>query len=106
MTKGATTRDVYLPEGLWKDENDPERVIKGPTWLYNYEANISVLPYFTKLKNTDVEFLMYLEVEETSTMWTVAFIFGFVVLTGYSLFLIFTKFLRIRKRILVWYRAG
>lgn len=48
LTKGATSRDIYLPKGVWKDMNNKKsKLIMGPKWLYNYTADLSILPYFT-----------------------------------------------------------
>ncbi|XP_066146993.1 myogenesis-regulating glycosidase [Euwallacea fornicatus] len=47
LTEGATTRDVYLPKGEWKDGNDG-MVYTGPATLKDYSAPIEVLPYFIK----------------------------------------------------------
>ena len=50
VQQGAQSRDIYLPRGYWKDEvNKDADIIKGPVWLYNYPADIEVLPYFTKV---------------------------------------------------------
>lgn len=47
MEQGATSRDVYLPEGSWVDGNDPAVIYEGPIWL-DYDAPLDVLPYFIK----------------------------------------------------------
>ncbi|ENN81184.1 hypothetical protein YQE_02408, partial [Dendroctonus ponderosae] len=47
MEQGATSRDVYLPEGSWVDGNDPAVKYEGPIWL-DYNAPLDVLPYFIK----------------------------------------------------------
>lgn len=53
LVEGAKSRDIYLPAGFWKDENVPsDVVIKGPTWLRNYNAGLDTLPYF-KLVSSD-----------------------------------------------------
>lgn len=50
LEKGARSRDIYLPKGYWKDEvNENAEIIKGPTWLYNYPADLGTLPFFTKV---------------------------------------------------------
>jgi hypothetical protein len=46
MDEGAVTRDVYLPEGYWKDMN-LGLYYSGPTWLRDYPAPLDTLPYFT-----------------------------------------------------------
>uniref|UniRef100_A0A2A4JLH7 Glycoside hydrolase family 31 N-terminal domain-containing protein n=1 Tax=Heliothis virescens TaxID=7102 RepID=A0A2A4JLH7_HELVI len=58
LTEGATSRDIYLPDGIWYEEGDRERVVEGPTWLRSYPAPLDVLPYFvrdtTKLTGSSV----------------------------------------------------
>ncbi|XP_065224574.1 myogenesis-regulating glycosidase-like [Planococcus citri] len=50
VQQGARSRDIYLPKGYWKDEVKKDgEIIEGPVWLYNYPADIEVLPYFTKV---------------------------------------------------------
>lgn len=50
IRENAKSRDVYLPAGLWRDENHPESsLITGRTWLRNYPADLEVLPWFTKV---------------------------------------------------------
>ncbi|XP_069697297.1 myogenesis-regulating glycosidase-like [Periplaneta americana] len=46
MEEGATSRDIYLPVGQWRDELRSQ-VITGPTWLRNYTVALSELAYFT-----------------------------------------------------------
>lgn len=46
VVKGANSRRVYLPKGKWKDGNS-NAVHQGPVAL-NYNAPITVLPYFIK----------------------------------------------------------
>ncbi|CAH0558146.1 unnamed protein product, partial [Brassicogethes aeneus] len=41
----ASSRDVYLPSGLWQDGNT-DTIYNGPIWIRNYSAPIDVLPYF------------------------------------------------------------
>ncbi|XP_004925058.2 myogenesis-regulating glycosidase isoform X1 [Bombyx mori] len=50
LTEGATSRDVYLPAGVWYEEGDRSRVLEGPTWLRAYPAPLDVLPYFVREK--------------------------------------------------------
>ncbi|CAH2049631.1 unnamed protein product, partial [Iphiclides podalirius] len=50
LEQGATSRDVYLPSGLWWEEGDPERVLVGPIWIKDYPAPLDVLPYFVRAK--------------------------------------------------------
>lgn len=48
MDEGAVTRDIYLPKGTWKDMNDEDKIITGPTWIYDYKADLYTLPYFLR----------------------------------------------------------
>ncbi|KAF4527887.1 hypothetical protein B566_EDAN012299 [Ephemera danica] len=45
MDEGATSRDIYLPSGMWLDMNDLTSY-EGGQWLRNYSAPLDVLPYF------------------------------------------------------------
>ncbi|KAE9536497.1 hypothetical protein AGLY_007286 [Aphis glycines] len=50
IVEGATSRDVYLPFGLWRDENHPtSHLITGRKWLRNYPVKLDVLPWFTRV---------------------------------------------------------
>lgn len=50
LVEGATSRDIYLPAGFWRDENvKSDVVLKGPTWLKNYKAGLDILPYFRRI---------------------------------------------------------
>ncbi|KAI5722927.1 hypothetical protein M8J76_015795 [Diaphorina citri] len=50
ITEGATSRQVYLPRGRWRDEADPKHpIITGPKLIPHYPAPLDVLPYFTRL---------------------------------------------------------
>ncbi len=50
LERGAVTKDVYLPTGLWRDEVDPEHPLyTGPIWLQAYPAPLETLPYFTRV---------------------------------------------------------
>lgn len=50
IVENATTRNIYLPAGMWRDENNPGRpLLSGRTWLINYSASIEVLPWFTRV---------------------------------------------------------
>uniref|UniRef100_A0A1B6CDQ5 Glycoside hydrolase family 31 N-terminal domain-containing protein n=1 Tax=Clastoptera arizonana TaxID=38151 RepID=A0A1B6CDQ5_9HEMI len=50
IEEGATQRDIYLPKGKWRDESKPQhKVYKGRKWLRNYKADLSTLPYFTRV---------------------------------------------------------
>lgn len=48
MVEGATKRDIYLPEGEWKDGNG-NTVYSGPTWVMDYPAALDTLPYFVRV---------------------------------------------------------
>lgn len=45
VDRGKKHRDIYLPEGYWKDGNNGS-IYQGKRWLKNYPAPIDVLPYF------------------------------------------------------------
>jgi alpha-glucosidase (family GH31 glycosyl hydrolase) len=47
IEEGATSRDIVLPSGSWKDGNDG-KVYEGPQILKAYPAPIDVLPFFIK----------------------------------------------------------
>ncbi|KAG8187419.1 hypothetical protein JTE90_009495 [Oedothorax gibbosus] len=47
LEKGKIKRDIYLPEGKWYDVQK-KKTHEGPQWLYDYEAPLSFLPFFTK----------------------------------------------------------
>lgn len=47
LVEGMVSRDVYLPRGVWTDQNYGD-THTGPIWLYGYPANLSILPYFTR----------------------------------------------------------
>ena len=50
LEEGATSRDIYLPAGSWKDEADPNHPeFVGPTLLEDYQADLFTLPYFTRI---------------------------------------------------------
>nr|CAD7409006.1 unnamed protein product [Timema poppensis] len=50
MEEGATSRDIYLPGGTWRDELHPDQdPIQGRTWLRDFPAALDELPYFTKI---------------------------------------------------------
>lgn len=52
LEKGTTRRDIYLPKGYWRDENNPNKIYKGRRWLRHYYADLSTLPYFTRVKHS------------------------------------------------------
>jgi alpha-glucosidase (family GH31 glycosyl hydrolase) len=47
VEEGATSRDIVLPSGSWKDGNDGTEY-EGPQILKAYPAPIDVLPFFIK----------------------------------------------------------
>jgi len=50
LVEGATKRNIYLPTGLWRDENHPgNSLLSGRTWLINYPAGLEILPWFTRV---------------------------------------------------------
>lgn len=49
LDSGARSRDVYLPEGQWKDELRGD--IKQGGWHRKYRAELHELPYFTRKMN-------------------------------------------------------
>jgi alpha-glucosidase (family GH31 glycosyl hydrolase) len=48
VEKGAVQRNIYLPDGRWKDGNTGE-IFTGPKWLYNHPAEIDIIPYFVSI---------------------------------------------------------
>lgn len=49
LEKGATARDVYLPEGTWRALDDPDETHRGPATLAAYPAPLERLPAFERL---------------------------------------------------------
>lgn len=52
LNKGQVKRDIYLPEGKWKDGNDQSTIYTVPKsgkTLKDYPAPLKVLPYFIKV---------------------------------------------------------
>jgi len=49
LTKGATSRDVYLPSGLWKDFWSGE-IYQGRQTLKGYPAPLEKLPVFVSVE--------------------------------------------------------
>lgn len=47
LIKGATSRDLYLPAGNWRDYSSGE-LHKGGEWLKNYSAPLDKLPLFLR----------------------------------------------------------
>lgn len=50
IQQGATTRDIYLPKGIWFDEKT-KNYHKGPKWLMSYPAPLDTLPYFIQKRS-------------------------------------------------------
>jgi alpha-glucosidase (family GH31 glycosyl hydrolase) len=48
LQKGAQSRDVYLPDGKWRDIA-AGTVVEGRRWLRGYHAPLSVLPVFVRV---------------------------------------------------------
>ncbi|XP_033214728.1 myogenesis-regulating glycosidase [Belonocnema kinseyi] len=48
IERGAISRDIYLPSGIWRDGNTYQK-FAGPKWIRNYPAPLAVLPHFYKL---------------------------------------------------------
>ncbi len=61
LGEGMISRDIYLPRGVWKDGNKGD-IHTGPTWLYSYPADLSVLPYFTRTGTTSDSVLLRSEI--------------------------------------------
>lgn len=50
LVEGATSRHIYLPKGMWRDENHPaSSLLPGRMWLIDYPASLEVLPWFTRV---------------------------------------------------------
>jgi alpha-glucosidase (family GH31 glycosyl hydrolase) len=47
VTKGAVSRDVYLPKGRWVDYRT-KKPVEGGRWLKGYAAPLDVLPVFVR----------------------------------------------------------
>ncbi|XP_046412029.1 myogenesis-regulating glycosidase-like [Neodiprion fabricii] len=49
VVEGAVTRDIFLPNGTWRDATyGTYDIYEGPTWIYDYPAPLEVLPYFVE----------------------------------------------------------
>ncbi|RUS76714.1 hypothetical protein EGW08_015517 [Elysia chlorotica] len=53
LEQGQRKRDIYLPQGLWKDELRGA-TLTGKKWLRNYRAELSELPHFTRVVNQGI----------------------------------------------------
>jgi alpha-glucosidase (family GH31 glycosyl hydrolase) len=49
VTKNATTRDVYLTKGVWRELNDRETLFEGGQWLRGLSAPLEKLPCFVRV---------------------------------------------------------
>lgn len=47
LAKGSTSRDVYLPEGAWRDYKNGD-LVQGGKWLRGYAAPLDSLPLFLR----------------------------------------------------------
>ncbi|XP_042239186.1 myogenesis-regulating glycosidase-like isoform X2 [Homarus americanus] len=46
IRRGERTRNIYLPEGIWKDEIDGH-LRRGGRWVKNYKVPLTKIPHFT-----------------------------------------------------------
>ena len=53
----ATSRDIHVPPGRWYDVSG-DRVVRGPTDLSGYQADLGTLPLFIRLGSPDTGALM------------------------------------------------
>ena len=47
MEQGATSKKIYLPEGVWIDFNNPQRGFPGKHWI-DYPVSLETTPLFVK----------------------------------------------------------
>ena len=47
MEQGATSKKIYLPEGVWIDFNSPQRSFPGKQWI-DYPVSLETTPLFVK----------------------------------------------------------
>lgn len=47
MEQGATSKKIYLPEGVWIDFNNPQRGFPGKQWI-DYPVSLETTPLFVK----------------------------------------------------------
>ncbi|GFO26252.1 sits-binding protein [Plakobranchus ocellatus] len=53
LEKGATSRDIYLPQGLWHDQL--RGIIRyGKQWLRDYTAQLDELPHFARVDDQGI----------------------------------------------------
>ncbi|XP_059486374.1 myogenesis-regulating glycosidase-like [Neocloeon triangulifer] len=51
LEKGATSRDIYLPAGVWREgfgDDESRPIHEGPVWLRNFSAPLRHLPFFQR----------------------------------------------------------
>lgn len=48
LRQGQKKREVYLPQGVWKDGIDGS-YRKGSRWIHNYQVPINKIAYFVKM---------------------------------------------------------
>jgi hypothetical protein len=48
LEEGVAERDVYLPEGAWKDMMIGGILYRGPMWLNGYRVPMDKIPYFVR----------------------------------------------------------
>ncbi|XP_077299263.1 myogenesis-regulating glycosidase-like [Arctopsyche grandis] len=51
LERGAVTRDIYLPRGVWMYGEDNQSLYMGGSWLRNFSAPLDTLPYFIRLSS-------------------------------------------------------
>lgn len=47
LYQGKTERDIYLPNGWWKDELQ-QQIIRGGKWVRRYQVPVDKVPYFLR----------------------------------------------------------
>jgi len=48
LDEGATSRDIYLPEGTWVAYDDIDNEVTGPVWLRNQSVPLTSVPIFLR----------------------------------------------------------
>ncbi|XP_025410615.1 myogenesis-regulating glycosidase isoform X2 [Sipha flava] len=75
IVEKAISRDIYLPAGVWRDENNPESpYIVGRTWLHEYPAPIEILPWFTRMSSEQQQSNSIVHVSSTCYMLAMGFV--------------------------------
>lgn len=49
MNENQKQRDIYLPNGIWRDELR-KVIVRGPKWYRNYTIELKEVAWFTKAK--------------------------------------------------------